>query len=110
MASTTFVLEPPSRSAPLAERIGRTDPSQFGSFPGAHGGAGELRFMTLLDSEALAANLGFLHRGVLMPGSGIGHHFHNTIEEMYVILDNEAEFTVDGRTSRLAGPAAAPCR
>jgi mannose-6-phosphate isomerase-like protein (cupin superfamily) len=29
---------------------------------------------------------------------------------MFVIFDNEAEFTIDGRTSRLQGPAGAPCR
>src|SRR5260370_37090594 len=27
-----------------------------------------------------------------------------------LILDNEAQFTIDGRTSTLAGPAGAPCR
>ena len=32
------------------------------------------------------------------------------MEEMFVIFDNEAQFTVDGRTSLLAGPAGAPCR
>ncbi|MDQ6678305.1 MAG: cupin domain-containing protein [Acidobacteriota bacterium] len=45
-----------------------------------------------------------------MPKSGIGHHFRNQMEEMFVILDGEAQFTVDGRTSLLKGPAGAPCR
>src|SRR5438034_2910021 len=31
-------------------------------------------------------------------------------EEMFVILDGEAQFTIDGRTSVLKGPAGAPCR
>ncbi|MEJ7609510.1 MAG: cupin domain-containing protein, partial [Bryobacteraceae bacterium] len=51
----------------------------------------------------------FLHRG-LPPKGGIGHHYHNHMEEMFVILNGEAEFTVDGRTSLLKGPAGAPCR
>ena len=32
------------------------------------------------------------------------------MEEMFVIFDNEAQFTIDGRTSALQGPAGAPCR
>ena len=32
------------------------------------------------------------------------------MEELYVILDNEAEFTVNGRTSLLKGPVAVPCK
>jgi mannose-6-phosphate isomerase-like protein (cupin superfamily) len=45
-----------------------------------------------------------------MPGGGVGHHFHNQCEEMFVILNGEAEFTVDGRTSLLKGPVGAPTR
>ncbi|MGH7485234.1 MAG: cupin domain-containing protein, partial [bacterium] len=37
-------------------------------------------------------------------------HFHNQVEEMFIIFDGEAQFTVDGRTSVLKGPAGAPCR
>ena len=40
----------------------------------------------------------------------MGHHFHNTTEEMFVIFDGEAEFTVDGRTSLLKGTVGAPVR
>jgi mannose-6-phosphate isomerase-like protein (cupin superfamily) len=66
--------------------------------------------MELFDASSLDVNLIFLHRGILPPKGGIGHHFHNQMEEMFVIFDNEAQFTIDGRTSRLEGPAGAPCR
>jgi mannose-6-phosphate isomerase-like protein (cupin superfamily) len=69
-----------------------------------------MKFMQLFDSHALDTNLLFLHRGVLEPKSGIGAHFHNQCEEMFVIFDGEAQFTIDGRTSVLKGPAGAPCR
>lgn len=95
---------------PLASRIAHTDSSKFRPSPSVHGGAGKLDFMSLLDFHALDTNLQFLHRGVIEPKSGIGHHFHNNCEEMFVILDGEAEFTVDGRTSLLKGPAGAPAR
>jgi mannose-6-phosphate isomerase-like protein (cupin superfamily) len=95
---------------PLAQRIARTDPSKYRKSRSVHGGAGELHFTGLFDASSFQTNLLFLHRGVIPPKGGIGHHFHNHMEEMFVILDNEAEFTIDGRSSRLAGPAAAPCR
>ena len=66
--------------------------------------------MALFDAHSLDTNLFFLHRGVIQPKSGIGAHFHNQCEEMFVIFDGEAQFTIDGRTSLLKGPAGAPCR
>jgi uncharacterized cupin superfamily protein len=95
---------------PLAQRIGRNDPSKYRVAKSVHGGAGELHYMGLLDAFSLSTNLIFLHRGVIPPKGGIGHHYHNQMEEMFVIFDNEAQFTIDGRTSRLEGPAGAPCR
>ena len=74
-----------------------------------HDGAGTLDFTALLGAHAVEPNLQFLHRGVIEPKSGIGAHFHNQCEEMFVILDGEAEFTIDGHTSLLKGPAGAPC-
>ena len=67
-------------------------------------------FRPLLDDHALDTNLLFIHRGVIQPKSGIGEHFHNRCEEMFVILDGEAQFTIDGRTSLLKGPVGAPDR
>jgi hypothetical protein len=64
-------------------------------FLSVHGGAGKLDFMALLDFHALDTNLQFLHRGVIEPKSGIGHHFYNNCAGMFVILDGEAQFTVD---------------
>ena len=66
--------------------------------------------MALFDAHSLDTNLYFLHRGIIHPKSGIGHHFHNQCEEMFVIFDGEAQFTIDGRTSTFKGPAGAPCR
>src|SRR4051812_9140905 len=94
----------------LAERIAHTDPARYRSSPAVHGGPGKIDFFALFNTEAIDANLQFLHRGVIEPKSGIGQHFHNNCEEMFVILDGEAQFTVDGRTSTLKGPAGAPAR
>jgi mannose-6-phosphate isomerase-like protein (cupin superfamily) len=88
---------------PLAQRIGHTDPSKYNVSKPVHAGAGELHYMTLLPRDAVF-NLNFMHRGIILPKSGIGHHFHNNSEEMFLIFGGEAEFTVDGRTSRVQGP------
>ena len=95
---------------PLAQRIAHTDPSRYRPSSAVHGGPGQVSFFALFNGDVLDTNLWFLHRGVIQPKSGIGQHFHNYCEEMFVILDGEAQFTVDGRTSLLKGPAAAPAR
>ena len=94
----------------LQSRVVHSDPSKYRSAPKVHGGAGALSYSGLLGPQDFNVNLIFLHRGVLQPKSGIGHHFHNQMEEMFVIFDNKAQFTIDGRTAELAGPAGAPCR
>ncbi|PZU59142.1 MAG: mannose-6-phosphate isomerase [Sphingobium sp.] len=99
-----------SAAPPLAQRIGHSDPDSMRTATGVHGGAGSIKFGALLGANALSTNFIFLHRGTIAPKSGIGQHFHNDCEEMFVILDGEAEFTIDGRTSRLVGPAGAPDR
>ncbi len=101
---------PVAAREPLEKRIAHNDPSTYHKSPHVHGGAGEPRYAGLFDASSLNTNLIFLHRGVISPKSGIGHHYHNQMEEMFVILDNAAQFTIDGRTAVLAGPAGAPCR
>lgn len=94
----------------LEQRIGRADPSKYNHLKAVHEGAGTMDFRAMLGADALDTNLIFFHRGVIQPKSGIGEHFHNKCEEMFVILDGEAQFTVDGRTSLLKGPAGVPDR
>src|ERR1035441_3615823 len=105
-----LLISPLAAREPLAQRIAHTDPAKYRVAKGVHGGAGQMDFMALLDAHSLDTNLYFLHRGILEPKSGIGHHFHNQCEEMFVIFDGEAQFTIDGRTSVLKGPAGALCR
>ena len=95
---------------PLSQRIAHDDPSRYRPSPGVHGGPGRLNYFALFNGEVLDTNLWFLHRGTIEPKSGIGQHFHNYCEEMFVIFDGEAQFTIDGRTSTLKGPAGAPAR
>jgi mannose-6-phosphate isomerase-like protein (cupin superfamily) len=94
---------------PLSSRIGHTDPSKY-TRSRSHGSAGDMACEVLVPGNALTTNLDFIHRCQIMPGGGVGHHFHNQCEEMFVIFDGQAEFTIDGRTSVLKGTVGAPCR
>ncbi len=104
------VLLPAQQTVPLEQRIAHSDPAKYRNIKAVHGGPGTMDFAPLFDAETLETNLFFMHRGVIEPKSGIGAHFHNQCEEMFVILDGEAQFTIDGRTSVLKGPAGAPAR
>ncbi len=89
----------------LASRISHYDVARTNNLKAVHDGAGTMNFGALMNDKSITStNMIFLHRGVLHPKSGIGQHFHNHCEEMFVIFDGEAEFTVNGRTSTIASP------
>jgi mannose-6-phosphate isomerase-like protein (cupin superfamily) len=95
---------------PLNKRVVHNDPSKYRELSAVHGGAGKMGFTQLIGRTELSTNLLYLHTGSINAKSGIGHHFHHKIEEMFVILDGEAEFTINGRTSKIKGPALVPCK
>jgi len=97
-------------NAQLASKITHYDVSKTRNIGAVHDGAGTMNFGPLMTDKTLSTNLIFLHRGVLHAHSGIGQHFHNHCEEMFVIFDDEAEFTINGRTSLLKGTVGAPSR
>lgn len=94
----------------LDERVVKNDPSIYRKLSNVHAGAGEMGFTQLIGRNDLVTNFLYLHTGVIQPKSGIGNHFHHSIEEMYVILDGEAEFTINGRTTKIKAPAVVPCK
>jgi mannose-6-phosphate isomerase-like protein (cupin superfamily) len=110
IALTHVSAQSPAAPAAVAQRIVHTDPAAYRQLSAVHGGAGSMSFTALLNRGALTPEFNFLHRGVIPAGSGIGHHFHNVVEEMFVILDGEAQFTIDGRTASVKGPAGVLCR
>jgi mannose-6-phosphate isomerase-like protein (cupin superfamily)/heme-degrading monooxygenase HmoA len=94
----------------VADRVVSNDPSKYQELSAVHAGAGTMGFTQLIGRNDLATNFLYLHTGVINPQSGIGHHFHHNIEEMYVILNGEAEFTINGRTAKIQAPAVVPCK
>src|SRR3954452_19224243 len=110
MSLVSAPVQGPVATNAVAQRIAHTDPSAYRLLSAVHGGAGSMSFAALLNRGAVTPEFNFLHRGVIPAGAGIGHHFHNLVEEMFVILDGEAQFTVDGRTATVKGPAGVICR
>ena len=99
-----------ARQATPPPRVVHTDPAAYRPLTAVHGGAGNMAYTALLNRGAIGPHFNFLHRGEIPVGSGIGHHFHNTADEMFVILNGEAQFTIDGRTAVLKGPVGVVCR
>jgi mannose-6-phosphate isomerase-like protein (cupin superfamily) len=111
--STAAAATPPAGKKPLpplSQRIRHSQQESLKHIDHVHGGAGSMEFAPLLKADALSTNLIFVHQGLINPHSSIGEHFHNRCEEMFVILDGEAQFTIDAHTSLLKGPALAPDR
>jgi mannose-6-phosphate isomerase-like protein (cupin superfamily) len=100
----------PALAATLAERISHYVPENAQRVIAVHDGTGSMTIETIMDDKSLSTNLLFWHRGVIAPYSGIGEHFHNHCEEMFVILSGEAEFTINSRTSLLKAPIGVPDR
>jgi mannose-6-phosphate isomerase-like protein (cupin superfamily) len=109
-AIATLLLASTAAHAQLASKITHYDVKKTAPLTAVHDGAGTMNFGPLMTDKTLSTNLLFLHRGVIHPHSGIGQHFHNHCEEMFVIFDDTAEFTVNGRTSTLKGTWGAPDR
>ena len=109
LAGAGVLAAPVLSQEPLNNRIKHTDPGTYHRSR-SHESAGDMACERLVSADALTTNLGFIDRCQIMPGGGVGHHYHNFCEEMFVIFGDEAQFTINGRTSALKGPAGAPCR
>ena len=94
---------------PLINRIGHTDPAKAMPGKNVHQGTGTLGMQTLLGRGSVKS-LAFMHHGPLGPKSSIGHHFHTNSDEMFLILDGDCQFTVNGQTALIKGPVGVPCK
>jgi mannose-6-phosphate isomerase-like protein (cupin superfamily) len=95
---------------PSGMRVIHNDPAKYRPATAVHAGAGKMAYMQLIGRTEMSTNFLWLHSGVIEPKSGIGQHFHHNHEELFVILTGEAEFTINGRTSRIKAPAMVPCK
>ena len=76
----------------------------------SHEGAGPILFKSLWEEADFQTPWVFVHTAILLPGGGIGYHRHDNSEEIFVTIDNAAQFTHNGRTTEIVGGAAVPSR
>lgn len=62
----------------------------------AHVGLGEIRARRLFDSDVFTTNWGFVDHAFMPPGTSVGYHRHDTIQECYVIIGGRGRMKVDG--------------
>jgi len=91
---------------------GSTNPEEFIEYDArtqCHGGKGTLPLGGILDSDVFKTNMHSVSRGIIPPKSSIGEHVHRKMEEIFIILNTTAEFTVDGKTALLPAGSMVVC-
>ncbi len=89
------------RSVGGLDHVQRLDPTLLS--PGcAHLGLGEIRFRRLFDQDMFMTNWGFVDHAFLPPGTSVGYHRHETIQECYVIIGGRGRMKVDGEVGEVA--------
>ncbi len=77
------------------ELVQRLDPALLS--PGRpHLGLGEILFRRVFDHDVFTTNWGFVDHAFMPPGTSVGYHRHDTIQECYVIIGGRGRMKVDG--------------
>lgn len=76
----------------------------------AHLGLGEIRFRRVFDHTDFATNWGFVDHAVVPPGTSVGYHRHDTVQECYVITSGRGRMKVDGAVGEVAAGQCIPNR
>lgn len=78
--------------------MGRFDPQLLAWRDSIHGGRGQLATRHVLRPAQLASSWTYLDHAVLGPGSSLGYHCHEGLEEAFVVLAGQGDMTVDDQT------------
>jgi mannose-6-phosphate isomerase-like protein (cupin superfamily) len=100
----------------LADGVGPADnepewsPLDLGSLHAtkAHGGTGHIRFRRLWDHDRFVTGWGFVDHAVVDPGTSVGYHRHDTVQECYLILNGNGVMKVDGTVFEVTPGTCAP--
>ena len=76
----------------------------------AHGGRGEIRFRRLWNHDRFVSGWGFVDHAVVDPGTSVGYHRHDTVQECYLILAGNGMMKVDDTVFAVAAGTAVPNR
>jgi mannose-6-phosphate isomerase-like protein (cupin superfamily) len=75
----------------------------------AHGGAGDILFRRIWEHDSFQTNWGFVDHCLLRPGTSIGYHRHDGMEEVYFIMSGQGRSTVNDSTFDVRAGDAIPC-
>ncbi|MDE0170426.1 MAG: cupin domain-containing protein [bacterium] len=76
----------------------------------AHDGMGEIRFRRLWDQDRFVTGWGFVDHALVGPGTSVGYHRHDTVQECYLILAGTGIMKVDGAVFEVGPGACVPNR
>lgn len=68
----------------------------LGDLVGCHEGEGVLKHVEVFSGEEFDTNIRFFNYTILPPGTTIGNHEHGNDEEVYIVLEGEGMFYLDG--------------
>ena len=75
----------------------------------AHGGKGDILFRRCWNKDSFKTNWEFIDHCILPPGTSIGYHQHNMIEEVYFLVSGNGRATVNDTTWDVKAGDAIPC-
>ena len=79
-------------------RIDSVDAGKLKRRPSIHGGGGEIATRHIWGPGDFLSSWTFLDHAILSPGSAVGYHYHEALEECFVILGGRGYMTIDGDT------------
>ncbi len=73
-----------------------------------HGGRGEVLFREVWGSRDFQTNFEYLCHVLLPPGTSVGYHRHEIVDEAYMIMNGSGRMTVDEETAEVVRGDAIP--
>ena len=95
--------------SPAPFKWAQFDRSLLRPLTGAHDGKGTLLFRRLWSDDSFKTNWAWVDHVVIPPGTSIGYHQHNDIEEIYYVLSGRGRITVNDHTWEVGPHDATPC-
>ena len=96
----------PEAPPPGHLRVDSVDAGKLTRRPSIHGGGGEIATRHIWGPGDFSSSWTFLDHAILSRGSAVGYHYHEALEECFVILQGRGYMTIDGDTFPV-GPGSA---
>ena len=77
---------------------GRFEPEELKWRDAIHGGCGRIATRHVLKPEIFSSTWTFLDHAILAPESSVGYHYHDALEEIFVVLNGNGQVTVHDKT------------